>query len=92
MAYPFIVARVPGCAAMHNPHLRCGDLLLTRGKTLTSEEASYKFVVVVRRIGNLTPLQRLKPASTKLRFGRAEARPSWEMRTFCSRREIFEDW
>ncbi len=92
MACRFTVARVPDCVGTHDAHFRRAGLSLRRGKTLTSEEASYKFVVVVRRIGNQTPLQRLKPASTKLRFGRAEARPSWEMRTFCSRREIFEDW
>jgi len=66
----FVVARV----------FRRGDFLVSLRKTLASKEASYKFVAIARQNRNRIPLQRLKPASTRLRFGRAEVRPSDEAR------------
>jgi hypothetical protein len=77
----FIVARVPNRVGMRHPHFRSGDCFADAsanprpGPTGTS----YKLIAVVQRIGNQTPLQRLKPAYTR-RFGRAEARSSEEVR------------
>jgi hypothetical protein len=69
----FIVARVPDRVGMRHPHFRSGDCFADAsanprpGPTGTS----YKLIAVVQRIGNQTPLQRLKPASIR-RFGRAD--------------------
>jgi hypothetical protein len=77
----FIVARVPDRVGMRHPHFRSGECFADGsanprpGPTGTS----YKLIAVVGRIGNQTPLQRLKPASIR-RFGRAEARPCEQIR------------
>jgi hypothetical protein len=60
----FVVARVPDCVGMHNPHFRRGGLSLARGETPRPgrTRTSYRFITIVRRSCNRAPFQRLKPA------------------------------